>query len=692
MKIFKKNAKRDEINTNKESIVANNIEKPYDEIESNTEGEEIESTDKEDKPKKLAKKTVKLILAACGIVALLMILIVVKLVTNKKENIDTVKEDMYNYLQEVKFAEFSSVTKVKLNTQLYGEKVSMETIAKSSGIRELGNGNHFYSKNFENTDATGVSTYKYETYLLNGISYISYDGDTYYNTDKKYNTEYPKGIVSLIEDLCKSANSLKLNSNTGEINGEQCYNVYGTIEDADYIKYLMDSAEMEGLLDFSHYGGWGVRVDIDLYINQKTKKPVYLFLEIKKAGKVFAEVLTGESGSGLDVNVTEFTVSYDFTEFHSSGDLSFDESSSIKVDNINKDSSKMTESEEIYIEEFKYVTNYDILMPVSYMWDSISALSYKHKYSTSKLMIEHKSYEELLSLEMEAESEGELETGENELETGEGDLETSEQIDLVSMAVEYVDENLRRNGYSNVVHIEDKITYTIAEKDKSKNYVITVFGNGGIVSFNYMFDDSELYSQYYSDIITKTLSLIDMQDTTALETQIEEPTEVADEENNNKPAENYTYEKGHKRNPYTVDELISSNIADLSTGNMAVLNIVYTGAVTDKIIIEQKLNEHKNKTGKEIDYEGKMVLVQMEFSTSNFNYTDENNVSLEDIKVYGAEILNEGKPLSKNNDELVIYENNKVYSFTYVIDNDGDTFNVSYVDPNLGNRELYISK
>lgn len=621
-----------------------------------------------------------------------------------------------------KYAEFiggaSSVaynvtTDLDMQSTIYGEDFKMSWDSTDKITRILSTGDFATERKIDAKALENDYNESLSNYIVGGERYTTYDGSAFFKTEYTMDSTLSRGILNIIDQIVSSENTA-VNSGTVEVDKVKCLLETGTIKGA-YLPYIFDKVNMTGLIDFKTMTDKEVTVDYMLYLNEKTKQPVKLDLQLRDIDGLLTDVVSGikNDSSNVETDVNTFTVTYLFTEYNTVNaiELPSGANNAVEQKNIDDLSISATGTDKLDTEKNRKVNVAGFTFQVSDKWeprdvmldgyDGVASDGNRYKvtrlgYSLSEAKIDITNPVSVQLLVDEIAKSG--------IDTSDClnvDAEDSENVtfnidNIASKEVDYMD----ANGYSADYLDGGKVKYIMGTKgDTKKEYQMVVFGGTDFVKITFTTDGSELYKDYYDETLTSLIESLDYKaPEKAIEIEITETESDNTEETEAETTEAVEEIRGTVKNPYESKEQIEMRGIDLNSGNIVNEYAVVNSINTDKIIVEQKLKQ----TG--IDTDKNAAVVNVTITTDKVKYTDDSTVDLEmqvslvdkDGKQVGS-LLNDGKPINKEFENGIIFDGDNqskkvtfAFEMTDDFDEDKDMLKIQYNDPDLGNRDLYI--
>lgn len=632
--------------------------------------------------------------------------------TGCKEQItvDSINSEYYTFMNGVSSVQYSADTDLDLSAIIYGEKFEMSWDSTDKIDRVLATGDLASSRSVEAKALENEYEEKVTNYVTGGKRYATYNGTAFFVTDYEAASAVSKGPLRVIDDIMSDSNR-SLSSKTGELNGVMCNMITGSLT-GPYIPYLFDDVNMTGLLDFKSQIDKNITIDYFLYTSMEDKHPVQLAIALEDCESLLQPIVAGMDTSNsvtTETEVGKFEVIYNFSGFNHINAIVLPDgvANATEIDNIDSLSLSAVESSKLDSEVYRDIKvggfstqlpdswePVDVVGVTAYNGTDVNGKSYKvtrlkHKFSGSYIQMFNPVTLDVL---IDKIAEGGIETGEFvNAETGEFNLELiKEGIVQYYTKLDY-----------DTVRIDGEPNYIMSSKgDNQKEYIFIILGDGEFIEIKANLDGSELYKDYYDEIIINVANTFKYEKVSEEvdNTEVETETDVSEPDADDNTDPSIEALTGTVRNPYEVNEKILMKGIDLSSGNIINEYAVIKSINTDKILVSQKLKESGITSDKEA------ALVNIVITSDNVSYTEDSQLDLimklslvdEDGNDIGAK-LNDGKPLNKElQDGIVFTSDNETKQVVFAFEmpdnfnEDTDLLKIQYNDPDLGDRSLYV--
>lgn len=660
---------------------------------------------------------------------------------SKKETVQSIGAEALEKLNDIQSINYSTKIDLELSSLVYGEKMKMTYTGDISTDRVLGTGEiHSFSDYSTQAFADRYSE-QIESYVkAEGADYNQYatfDGNQFYKVKLTRNQDEDKvGPLGLVAYIIDESNTTDLTWDYIEGKKDNGY-VITSIATGNYLKYIVDKTSMSGLIDFKNNLNDKVVAYTTLKLD-KNKALKSIKLDFKDTGDVFPSILGGMDQDSVESTMTHFSVDISFNNFNSVSEITLPEGAvnAVETDNINNFSVQVTSNEKVESETYNTVRVGNLKFEVPSNWEELksgiykdmfssgghgtASKEYKHMYSTSVMKFtggislfdwEGKSSLGIVpdstvnntdatdTTETAQESEAvETEVANETSESGESTEDVAPIFEIE--AKKYLDAKLEavKTDYDSITLIDGEVPYIIGNKEADGNKSYAIYLTDGRDEFEILvtFDDSNLYKDYYTESLNHLLGSLKLLIDTEEDENYVKVEETAPEKPEISTENTLDNILGSQANPYKLNDVVSINIIDMSTGNIATENIKVSGVLKDKIIVGQKIKEHESKTKESLAEYTSIQLVQFSVSSSGYSYTEDNKLPF-NLK---ADVLKDGKvvesitgttPLGMT--EMTLSENDKESDFIFAYDIDDISHSlvrITYADPDLGDTEVYI--
>lgn len=632
----------------------------------------------------------------------------------KEVTVASLQSDYNSFVSANSSVIYNTDTKINLTSNIYGEDFKMNWDSHDSTERLIGTGDYHTYREVKAKAFEDELSERVDNTIIGGDRYTTYDGTNYFKT--KYESNPTDGVLDVVEQIFGDSSARVTTNDTGNV-------ISGKME-GPYLPYLFDKTSMTGLLDFKSQTDKPVKAEYTLTLDKKTAAPTKLLINLEDTVSIMSEVITGMSNDSGSVKTTveNFEITYTFKEFKADSSIVVSDAmaSASEVDNIDelsvmavsKDSVEGEASQDIQIAGYKFSLS-DAWKPVDvpglkgYDTPAADGKTYsvtrlKYQWSEAKIDIMNPaSYESL-----EAELEGTLanETSNESEAAGEVTEDADMAWNIEELASKQVNADMEL-GYDSVYIDNDAgQRYVMSSKgDAKKEYKFTVFGENDFLRFTVTTDGSELYADYYTEMISKIAETVKYVGYKT-EEPVEEPeTNAGDASTSETEALEETTASveqiiGTAKNPYNAKDTIQMKGIDLTSGNIVTETAVVMNMNTDKILVEQKLKQAG------ITADGDAAIVSIKVTAENVKHTSESSVVLDmHVGLADAEgnqigkLLNNGSPLgAEYADGIEFTQDNESKTLTFVFnvpddfDNSSHLLQIRYNDPDLGDRNIFV--
>lgn len=661
---------------------------------------------------------------------------------SKKETVESIRNEMIEQINNIKSVNYSTDIDLELTSLVYGEKMKMMYKGTVSTDRLIDTGELHSFSDYSTQAFDDKYSEQIESYVkLEGNNYKQYstfDGQQYYWLGSNRNQDEDKyGPLKLADYILDESKTTDLDWEY--INGKKDDGyIVTSIVKGDYIRYVVDKTSMSGLIDFKNSLNEIVTANATLRLD-KNKVIKSIELSFRDTGNLFPSIIGGMDKDSVESTMEHFSVKIYFDALNNITEIVLPENTAdaVETDNITNFSVQVTSNEKVESETYNTVRVGNLKFEVPSNWEEIksgvftdtfssgghktASKEYKHTYSTSvmkftggKSVFNWEGQSELglvpdKTVDIINPAEENLEQKEEDLVAevtdSTSETESVEDIELAPVfeiePKKYLEAKLEsvKGEYDSITLIEGDVSYIIGNKesDNIKQYGVYLTDGRDEYEILVTFDHSNLYKDYYDESLTHLLNSFKLlvgttEDENYKELKEEEPDKP--EVNTNTTVDNII---GSQANPYKLGDTININIIDMSTGNIASEAIKVNGVLKDKIIVNQKIKEHENKTGDDLSEYTSIQLVQFSVATSGYSYTDDTHLNfslnteiVKDGKVYKS--ITDDSPLGMT--EMILTENDRENEFTmaYDIDNISHSLiKITYADPDLGDTEIYIT-
>lgn len=628
-------------------------------------------------------------------------------------NKDAIASKYQEFINGASSVSYNVDTELSLKSTIYGEDFNMSWDSTDKMIRILSTGDFSAERKIKAKALENDYEESLTNYIVAGERYTTYDGSAFFKTSYDADASLNKGIVSIMDQIVVS-DQTAVNSGTQEINGVKCLTETGTLKGA-YLPYLFDKVNMTGLIDFKTLTDKEITMEYMLYLNEKTKQPVSLCLRLSDVNGILTDVISGMKNESTTINtdVSDFLVTYDFNEYNTVSAIELPEGANSAVEQANIDdmSISATGTDKLDVEKSRNVNVGGFSFKVSDQWEPKDALlegydgeasdGNKYKptrlgYSQSEAKIDIMNPVNVSLLVDELTKSGVDTT--SCVNTTEGDEAVTYNLDNVaSLEVDY----LNAQGYAADYLDDGKVKYIMGAKgDTKKTYKIIAFGGDDFLDVTFTTDGSELYKDYYDKTLQSMIESLDYKEVQKVEITIDETSQAAENTETEAETTEAAVEelRGTVKNPYESREQVEMKGIDLMSGNVVNEYVVVNSINTDEIIVGQKLKQAG------LNITNKAGIVNMTVTTDKVKYTDDSYVDLvmhvslvdKDGKQVGS-LLNDGSPINKEFADNIRFDGDnqsKKVTFAFEVtddfDEDKDMLKITYNDPDLGDRSLYV--
>jgi hypothetical protein len=654
----------------------------------------------------------------------------------KEVTVASLQSDYNSFVSANSSVIYNTDTKINLTSNIYGEDFKMNWDSHDSTERLIGTGDYHTYREVKAKAFEDELSERVDNTIIGGDRYTTYDGTNYFKT--KYESNPTDGVLDVVEQIFGDSSARVTTNDTGNV-------ISGKME-GPYLPYLFDKTSMTGLLDFKSQTDKPVKAKYTLTLDKKTAAPTKLLINLEDTVSIMSEVITGMSNDSGSVKTTveNFEITYTFKEFKTDSSIVVSDAmaSASEVDNIDelsvmavsKDSVEGEASQDIQIAGYKFSLS-DAWKPVDvpglkgYDTPAADGKNYsvtrlKYQWSEAKIDIMNPASYESLEAELEgtsaSESSESVEASESEAVNGAGETssgtssgtseagEATEDVGMTWNIEELASKQVNADmelGYDSVYIDNDASQrYVMSSKgDAKKEYKFTVFGENDFLRFTVTTDGSELYADYYTEMISKIAETVKYVGYKT-EEPVEEPeTSAGDASTNETEAPEETTAPveqliGTAKNPYNAKDTIQMKGIDLNSGNIVTETAVVMNMNTDKILVEQKLKQAG------ITADGDAAIVSIKVTAENVKHTSESSVVLDmHVGLADAEgnqigkLLNDGSPLgAEYADGIEFTQDNesKTLTFVFNVPDDFDTsshlLQIRYNDPDLGDRNIFV--
>ena len=632
----------------------------------------------------------------------------------KEVTVASLQSDYNSFVSANSSVIYNTDTKINLTSNIYGEDFKMNWDSHDSTERLIGTGDYHTYREVKAKAFEDELSERVDNTIIGGDRYTTYDGTNYFKT--KYESNPTDGVLDVVEQIFGDSSARVTTNDTGNV-------ISGKME-GPYLPYLFDRTSMTGLLDFKSQTDKPVKAKYTLTLDKKTAAPTKLLINLEDTVSIMSEVITGMSNDSGSVKTTveNFEITYTFKEFKADSSIIVSDAmaSASEVDNIDelsvmavsKDSVEGEASQDIQIAGYKFSLS-DAWKPVDvpglkgYDTPAADGKNYsvtrlKYQWSEAKIDIMNPASYESLEAELEGTSASE---SSNESEAA---GETTEDADMAWNIEELASKQVNADmelGYDSVYIDNDASQrYVMSSKgDAKKEYKFTVFGENDFLRFNVTTDGSELYADYYTEMISKIAETVKYVGYKT-EEPVEEPetsagyTSTSETEAPEETTASVEQLIGTAKNPYNAKDTIQMKGIDLTSGNIVTETAVVINMNTDKILVEQKLKQAG------ITADGDAAIVSIKVTAENVKHTSESSVVLDmHVGLADAEgnqigkLLNDGSPLgAEYADGIEFTQDNesKTLTFVFNVPDDFDTsshlLQIRYNDPDLGDRNIFV--
>ena len=628
-------------------------------------------------------------------------------------NKDAIASKYQEFINGASSVSYNVDTELSLKSTIYGEDFNMSWDSTDKMIRILSTGDFSAERKIKAKALENDYEESLTNYIVAGERYTTYDGSAFFKTSYDADASLNKGIVSIMDQIVVS-DQTAVNSGTQEINGVKCLTETGTLKGA-YLPYLFDKVNMTGLIDFKTLTDKEITMEYMLYLNEKTKQPVSLCLRLSDVNGILTDVISGMKNESTTINtdVSDFLVTYDFNEYNTVSAIELPEGANSAVEQANIDdmSISATGTDKLDVEKSRNVNVGGFSFKVSDQWEPKDALlegydgeaSDGNKYKPTRLGYSQSEAKidimnpVSISLLVDKLTKSGVDTT-SCVNTTEGDEAVTYNLDNVaSLEVDY----LNAQGYAADYLDDGKVKYIMGAKgDTKKTYKIIAFGGDDFLDITFTTDGSELYKDYYDKTLQSMIESLDYKEVQKIEITIDETSQAAENTETEAETTEAAVEKlrGTVKNPYESREQVEMKGIDLMSGNVVNEYVVVNSINTDEIIVGQKLKQAG------LNITNKAGIVNMTVTTDKVKYTDDSYVDLvmhvslvdKDGKQVGS-LLNDGSPINKEFADNIRFDGDnqsKKVTFAFEVtddfDEDEDMLKITYNDPDLGDRSLYV--